>query len=63
MPAETLLDASGFRSLGGEVAAALGRYPNVAADPAYAAEYLRMLDLCWAARFGTAEDEDDGGGE
>ena len=53
VPAETLLQSRGMHALADEVVTALGRHPDVAADPKYAAEYLKMLELCWATRFGT----------
>ena len=59
VPPAVLLDARGFRSLAGEVTAALARHPGVEPDPAYLAEYLTLLDLCWGTRFVTGDDDDE----
>ena len=59
VPPQTLLDARGFRSLAGEVAAALTRHPDATPDPAAVAEYLRFLNLCWATRFAADEGGDE----
>ena len=45
--------------LGPEAGAALGRHPGVTPDPGEVAEYLGMLDLSWAARFGADDDSGD----
>ena len=59
VPPETLLASRGMHSLAAEVAAALGRHPDLKADPDGVEAYLRMLDLCWGTRFGTGDDDED----